>query len=105
MPMAIAVLPVPVVLCSFEGAKWLDWASQLRPLRSSAGEEKKRGTGLPSNKDGTTSDLALLDHVGDDARSTAGLELTHQAVALGTWCELLIQAQAVDVRVGTCVGD
>jgi hypothetical protein len=98
--MAIAVLPVPAVLCSFEGAKWLDWASQLRPKK-----KKKRGTGLPSNKDGTTSDLALLDHVGDDARSTAGLELTHQAVALGTWCELLIQAQAVDVRVGTCVGD
>ena len=45
MPMAIAVLPVPAVLCSFEGAKWLDWASQLRPLRSSAGEEEEEEEG------------------------------------------------------------
>lgn len=45
MPMAIAVLPVPAVLCLFEVAKWLGQVSQQRPLRSSAGEAEEEEEG------------------------------------------------------------
>jgi hypothetical protein len=43
--MAIAVLPVPAVLCLFEVAKWLGQVSQQRPLRSSAGEAEEEEEG------------------------------------------------------------
>ena len=62
------------------------------------------GAGFAGEQNGAAGNLALPDHLQDNAGGAAGLLLAHHALRLLPGLERIVQAEAADVRVRAYAG-